>query len=431
MYGGRRLCLYISILFSLFVAYGYVPDAFHRATIIPLVKCKNGDLSDANNYRAIALSNAMTKILESVLYNFVQSTDKADNYQFGFSKKQSCATCTYVFKQTVDYYRQNNSHVFACFIDFNKAFDNVDYWLLFCKMLDNNSSTSCLLSVRLLAYWYSHQQLSVRWQNYTSVYFNIAKGVRQGGVLSPFLFRLYIRPLIDRVTKLNVGCNIAGTTINLLAYADDMVLLAPSWRGLQILLNIVEAAADDIKMTFNTKKTVCMIFNPCNRRETICDTFPTFTLAGSQLMFVDQFKYLGHVIDNKLVDDSDISRELKCLFTRTNMLSRRFNRCNIHVKVKLFQSFCICLYDAALWCNYSIGAYRKLASAYNRCMKIFFGFDKYSSVSSMLLQLGLPSFSTLLHNYRVCFAQRVVLNDNNLVQCVYNLQYGQKSYYCN
>ena len=60
-----------------------------------------------------------------------------------------------------------------------------------------------------------------------------------------------------------------------------------------------------------------------------------------------------------------------------------------------------------------------------------FGFDKYSSVSSMLLQLGLPSFSTLLHNYRVCFAKRVVLNDNNLVQCVYNLQYGQKSYYCN
>ena len=156
------------------------------------------------------------------------------------------------------------------------------------------------------------------------------------------------------MTKLNVGCSIAGTTINLLAYADDIVLLAPSLRGLQILLNFVEAAADDIKMTFNTKKTVCMIFNPCNKRASVCDTFPAFTLAGCELMFVEQFKYLGHIIDNELVDDSDISRELKCLFMRTNMLSRRFNRCNLQVKIRLFQSFCICLYDAAFWCNYIV-----------------------------------------------------------------------------
>jgi hypothetical protein len=172
------------------------------------------------------------------------------------------------------------------------------------------------------------------------MFFNVSKGVRQGGVLSPFLFRFYIRVLIDRVTKLNVGCNIAGTTFNLLAYAYDIVLLAPSWRGLQTLLNIVELAADDIKMTFNTKKTVCMVCNPRNKRDNVSDIFPAFTLAGCELLFVEQFKYLGHIIDNKLVDDSDIGRELKCLFMRTNMLSRRFNRCTLQVKVKLFQTFC-------------------------------------------------------------------------------------------
>ena len=103
------------------------------------------------------------------------------------------------------------------------------------------------------------------------------------------------------------------------------------------------------------------------------------------------------------------------------MLSRRFNRCNLQVKIRLFQSFCICLYDAALWCNYSTGAIRKLASAYNRCMKTFFGFDKYSSVTNMLMQLGLPSFNTLMHNYRTSFVQHVRMSDNNLIQCVYKL----------
>jgi len=51
---------------------------------------------------------------------------------------------------------------------------------------------------------------------------------------------------------------------NFLAYAGHIVLLAPPWRGLQILLKVVEATVVDIILSFNTKKTVCMIFNPCN-----------------------------------------------------------------------------------------------------------------------------------------------------------------------
>ena len=51
--------------------------------------------------------------------------------QFGFKKQHSTADCTFVLKRTVEYYRRNGSHVFAGFIDFNKAFDSVDYWLLF------------------------------------------------------------------------------------------------------------------------------------------------------------------------------------------------------------------------------------------------------------------------------------------------------------
>jgi len=55
---------------------------------------------------------------------------------------------------------------------------------------------------------------------------------------------------------------------------------------------------------------------------------------------------ISHVIDNKLVDDTDMNKELKSLFMRTNMLYRRFNRCNVQVKVRLLQSFCVCFYDA-------------------------------------------------------------------------------------
>jgi len=95
----------------------------------------------------------------------------------------------------------------------------------------------------------------IRWQN-SSESFKIYNGVRQGGLLSSYPFRLYIRNSIDRVTKLNIGCNYFGINFNLLAYADDMVLLAPPWFGLEPLLNVLEFSANEIFMSFSTKKTV-------------------------------------------------------------------------------------------------------------------------------------------------------------------------------
>ena len=90
-------------------------------------------------------------------------------------------------------------------------------------------------------------------------------GVRQGGILSPFLFCIYIRSLINDVVMSRSGCYIAGVCVNLLAYADHIVLLSPSWHGLQKLLNIIEKAAVAIEMSFNTNKTVCMVANPFDR----------------------------------------------------------------------------------------------------------------------------------------------------------------------
>jgi len=179
-------------LFNIFAKHGYIPSDFCRAVLLPLVKNKNGNLADVKNYRATAISNAITKLLEDVLMKYLDSVNEAEDYQFGLKKGFSTGTCTYVFKQTFQYYRQRGSHVFCCFIDFSKAFDNVNYWMLFCKLIDCNNSNICVISVRLLAFWYSHQEMYVRWQTCHSASFSAFNGVRQGGVLSPFLFRVYI-----------------------------------------------------------------------------------------------------------------------------------------------------------------------------------------------------------------------------------------------
>ena len=101
--------------------------------------------------------------------------------------------------------------------------------------------------------------------------------MRRGGVLSPFLFRFYIRDLMLSIASLNIGCNFADINVNLLAYADDLVLLAPLWRALQHLLRAVKIAL--INMTFNTRKTVCMVCNPSDRCKMVVESFPAFTLC--------------------------------------------------------------------------------------------------------------------------------------------------------
>ena len=122
----------------------------------------------------------------------------------------------------------------------------------------------------------------------------------------------------------------------------------PSWSALQKLLIALEEHIGNIDMVCNTKKTVCMMFAPRNKAKVMYVTFPQFKLGGCLLQYVQVFKYLGHMITNTLCDDDDVHREIRNLFTRTNILARRFAKCSVDVKVTLFKAYCINLYDAGL-----------------------------------------------------------------------------------
>ena len=71
----------------------------------------------------------------------------------------------------------------------------------------------------------------------------------------------------------------------------------------------------------------------------------------------------------------------------------------------LFRSYCICMYDAALWSNYHVGILNKLRSFYDRCIKIFFGFNRRDSLTNILVTLGLPSFDTVMANGAMSYSR--------------------------
>lgn len=176
-------------------------------------------------------------------------------------------------------------------------------------------------------------------------------------------------------------------------------------------------------MSCNAKKTMCMVFNPKDRKKIITMSFPQFTLDNISLQYASEFKYLGHLISNNFTDDTDIQREVRNMFVRTNILIRRFSRCSTAVKVVLFKSFCLCLYDSALWKSYNATTLNKLMSCYHKCIKLFFGFKRRDSVTNILLQLSLPSFSTLLVNGCVVFTHCFTTCMNAVVRHLNTLGY--------
>ena len=159
--------------------------------------------------------------------------------------------------------------------------------------------------------------MRVCWQGIVFSCFSNDNGVKQGGFLSTFLFRFYIRDLIRKINISTVGCSMFNKCFNLLAYAVDLVLLAPSWCSLQFLINLLVAEADAVGLSVNAKKTVTVIFNPYDKRKCIRTNVPQFSLHSSYLTYVTSFKYLGHIMHctmkMTLIENGNVfTQELTC-----------------------------------------------------------------------------------------------------------------------
>ena len=154
-----------------------------------------------------------------------------------------------------------------------------------------------------------------------------------------------------------------------------------------------------------------MVFTPRDKENIVSYSFPEFILNGHPLKYVSKFCYLGHVITNTLSDENNIHREIRNMYIRANMLFRKFNKCSIRV----FRSYCICLYGIALLKKYTKTCLDKFKMCYHRCIRLFFGYSTMHNVTEILFELGLPSFNTLVHNSRVTYRTQIANSTNDIL----------------
>ena len=231
LYCHPSLPVILTKLFKTISITAYIPLGFRYNYLVPIPKMKDhrGKVLHCDDFRGIAISPILSKVFEYCLLDRCEHFFGSSDNQFGFKKNVGCCNAIFSVRKTVDNYVNSGSTVNLCAVDLSKAFDKVNHYALFIKLMNRNIPVQLLnIIIGLFSECYS----CVKWEGFFSSMFNVTFGVRQGSVLSPILFAIYI----DNVSTLSTP--LYGKFV--FVYADDIILLSPSLTELEKLLHACE-----------------------------------------------------------------------------------------------------------------------------------------------------------------------------------------------
>ena len=336
----RELHLHLALLLSCMLRHSCAPDGVLGSTLRPIPKNRKKSLNESSNFRSIAISSIMLKILDKIVLKKHENVLQTSDLQFGFKSEHSTTQCTFLLNQVVDYYTQRSGSCYVALLDATKAFDRVHYVRLFQMLLQRGL---CPLLAKLLLQMYSLQFLVVGWQGCYSAPFPCKNGIKQGAVLSPVLFCIYMDTLLARLSQSDTGCYYGHLFAGAICYADDLTLLAPTPPAMQALLDICSEFAVEYEVQFNCAKSNVVLFGDNRRRHR-----PAFLLSGAALPYCDNASHLGLLIGPD-APALNIKKACDNFTSKLNMVSSIFSHCRIQTRRFLFNSFCTAFYGAPLW----------------------------------------------------------------------------------
>lgn len=245
---------------------GKIPSEWEMSIVVPLYK--RGDKERAGNYRGISLLctayKIYAKILRKRLEEYMEKKGLIPDSQAGFRKGRSTIDNIFILNHIIQREKEfgkviRKDKIYAIFIDLKAAFDNVNRGILW-KIMEEMGIEKGLIG--RLKEVYRNTEMVIRTKNGYTKSFRTKKVVRQGCVMSPALFNIYIADINRDLERRSIGgVDLGGVRVWSLAFADDMVLVAKNRKALLDMMSTLKRLLRERELELNTDKTKVLVFN--------------------------------------------------------------------------------------------------------------------------------------------------------------------------
>ncbi len=304
--------------------------AWRKAKIVSLHKA--GDKRIPGNYRGISLHSVMGKmyasILNSRLSKYLEGKKLLATGQNGFRTGVECRSCEdhlFTLTENCKLMVRQGRRPYLFFLDFSKAFDTVNHKLLMYKLRTQMKVKGKLLKAIESLYKNLTAVASINGKN--SKEFQLDIGTAQGCPLSPTLFAVYINDLVLELQRHPA----ALADCPALAYADDIEVAADNAHNIQQLVTLCYNWTKKWRMAANVKKCAIMKLEYGRLHNSAAEVI---TWNGVPLPIVDEYKYLGLIIDKKLNFKKHATKKLSACASRLGMISAFCRNPKIPYKMK-------------------------------------------------------------------------------------------------
>lgn len=268
---------------------------------------------------------------------------------------------------------------------------------------------------------YSRQQLRAVWRGCRSINFETSNWIRQGGVISPLLFCVYIDMLLIELEKAGTGCHKGRYFYGALCYADDITLCAPSIDGLRCMLRKCETFGDLFSVTYNPTKTVCVQFS----RSRITDR-PSVYLNGSQRQWREEVNHLGNHLTYNLREHVEICEKKSDLIQRVNSVIVTLGRSSSSIICKVFNSQCAHFYGAEAW-SYADKTVSEFQTMWNRCVRRLFHLPHMTHRHFLPQLLNCPTALNQIYVHFLKMLVQMEKSDNKRVSFLARIETAEAS----